>query len=177
MTKKALIISGSPRKLGNSDLLCDSFIKGVREKGNIAEKIYLRDKKIHFCTGCDSCSVNHECVYKDDMAELLEKMVEADVIVLSTSVYFYSMSGLMKNFIDRCVSRYTEISNKDFYFFATAADKDEAIGRTMDSLRGFTDCLNNATIKAELKVGGVWKKGEIVGNHYLEEAYILGLYI
>lgn len=59
------------------------------------------------------------------MAELNDKMVAADVIVLATSVYFYSMAGQLKVFIDRCVPRYTEMANKEFYFILTAADTNE----------------------------------------------------
>jgi hypothetical protein len=86
MSKKILVISGSLRKGGNSDILCDEFIKGAQESGNTAEKIYLKDKKIGFCTACYGCRETHECVQKDDMTEILEKMALADVDVLATSV-------------------------------------------------------------------------------------------
>ena len=56
------------------------------------------------------------------MAGILEKMIEADVIVMATPVYFYTMDAQMKTLIDRTCSRYTEIVNKEFYFIATAAD-------------------------------------------------------
>ncbi|MGN1394108.1 MAG: flavodoxin family protein [Succinivibrionaceae bacterium] len=177
MSKNILIIEGSARKHGNSDLLCDSFIKGAIEKNHHVEKVYLSDKQIHFCNGCESCSIHHKCVFNDDMQELLQKIIDADVIVLATPTYFYSMSGLMKNFIDRCVARYTEIKDKDFYFFAVAADKAETIDRVMNALQGFTDCLDNANIKVKLKVGDVWKKGAIANNKAIEEAYLLGLYV
>ncbi|HJD19638.1 MAG TPA: flavodoxin family protein, partial [Candidatus Avelusimicrobium excrementipullorum] len=81
MSKNVLIISASPRKGGNSDLLCDRFLAGAREAGHQAEKIFLRDKKINYCLGCGVCNTTHACVQKDDMAPLLDKMVAADVIV------------------------------------------------------------------------------------------------
>lgn len=120
--KKVLIISGSPRKNGNSDTLCNEFMKGAEESGNQVEKIRLAEKKLNFCTGCGTCNTTHKCVQKDDMEEMLNKMVEADVIVLATPAYFYGMSGQLKTFIDRTVPRYQEISNKDFYFIITSAD-------------------------------------------------------
>ncbi len=58
MSKKVLILSASPRKGGNSDLLCDQFLRGTKEAGNQAEKIFLRDKKIKYCTGCGTCQGN-----------------------------------------------------------------------------------------------------------------------
>ena len=70
MAKKVLIISSSPRKGGNSDLLCDEFMKGALEAGNEVEKIVLKDKTVHPCTGCSVCSMyGKPCPQKDDAAE------------------------------------------------------------------------------------------------------------
>ncbi|MBP2649471.1 MAG: ywqN 3 [Firmicutes bacterium] len=55
MSKNVLILSASPRKSGNSDLLCDQFMLGAKEAGNQAEKIFLRDIKINYCVGCYAC--------------------------------------------------------------------------------------------------------------------------
>jgi multimeric flavodoxin WrbA len=123
MSKKVLVLSASPRRGGNSDLLCDQFMFGVEEAGNPAEKIFVRDKKINCCTGCGTCyNMGKSCPQEDDMAEVLEKMIAADVIVMATPVYFYTMNGQMKTLIDRTCSRYTEIRDKDFYFIVAAAD-------------------------------------------------------
>lgn len=118
--KRVLIISASPRKNGNSDILCDRFAKGAAESGHKVEKIFLASENIGYCRGCGVCNSTHKCVQKDDMAEILDKMVTADAIVLATPVYFYTMDGQMKTFIDRTVPRYTEITDKDFYFIMTA---------------------------------------------------------
>ena len=125
MRKNVLIISASPRKGGNSDTLCDEFLRGAQSVGHAAEKVFLREKKIGYCIGCGICNNIHQCVQKDDMSDILDKMVKADVIVMATPVYFYTMDAQMKTFIDRTVPRYTEISGKDFYFIVTAADTDE----------------------------------------------------
>ena len=87
MNKKVLVISASPRKGGNSDTLCDQFILGAKESGNQTEKIFLRDKKIGYCVACDQCHKNDGvCSQKDDMAQILEKMIDSDVIVMATPV-------------------------------------------------------------------------------------------
>ena len=57
MSKKVLILSGSPRKDGNSDMLCNEFMRGAAESGNEVEKIRVAEKKIGFCTGCYSCRI------------------------------------------------------------------------------------------------------------------------
>ena len=64
MGKSVLVIAGSPRKGGNSDILCDQFIKGCEEAGHTAEKIYLRDKKINFCLACYVCKENRSLLPK-----------------------------------------------------------------------------------------------------------------
>ncbi len=122
--KKVLIISASPRRGGNCDILCSQFEKGAREAGHQVETVYLQNQKIGGCLGCGGCYPSRTCVQQDGMAPLLDKLVVADVIVLATPVYFYSMSGQLKTFIDRTVPRYTELTNKDFYFSLTAADTD-----------------------------------------------------
>ncbi len=173
--KNILILSSTPRRGGNSDLLCDEFMKGALEAEHKVEKIALREKDIHPCLGCDVCQSTHACVQKDDMAALLDKLVAADVIVMATPVYFYTMCGQMKTFIDRTVPRYTEISGKEFYFIATAADgKREALVRTIDAFRGFTDCLEDAREQGVLLAPGVWKKGEVAGTSAMEQAHAMG---
>ena len=176
MNKKILVLSSSPRKGGNSDSLCDELIKGAKEAGHQAEKIFLRDKVIHYCTGCGICSMyGKPCPQKDDAAEIIEKMITADVIVMATPVYFYTMSAQMKTMIDRTCARYTEINNKEFYFIVTAADTNkQAMERTLEGFRGFLDCLNGAVEKGAIYCTGVWKIGEIEHKSVLKEAYETG---
>ena len=91
MNKKVLILSGSPRKNGNSDILCDEFMRGAEESGNRVEKIRVAEKNIGYCKGCYYCkNSGGECVIKDDMAEVLQKMIDADVIVLASLFLFHS---------------------------------------------------------------------------------------
>lgn len=176
MNKKVLVLSASFRKNGNSNLLCDEFIKGALEAGHAVEKIYLNDKKINFCRGCGVCNTTHKCVQEDDMEEILDKMVEADVIVMATPIYFYAMNGQMKTLIDRTVPRYTEISNKDFYFIIAAADDNKAnMQRALEGFRGFTeDCLDGAREKGVIYGLGAWQAGEIKNSPTMQEAYQMG---
>ena len=174
MEKKVLVLAGSPRKGGNSDLLCDELIRGAKESGNIVEKVYVQDLHIRPCLACYGCRGKGICVQKDAMAEVLEKMIAADVIVLATPVYFYSMDGQMKTMIDRTLPRYTEITNKQFIFIATAAAGAKAMERTIDSLRGFTDCLPGAKVKNIIYGAGVYQKGEVANTEAMKEAFWAG---
>jgi multimeric flavodoxin WrbA len=176
MNKNILIISSSPRKGGNSDLLCDELKKGTEEMGHCAEKISLREKKINYCTGCGTCiNGNNGCPQKDDMKEILEKMISSDVIVMATPVYFYTMCAQMKTLIDRSCARYTEIRNKDFYFILTAADgSKKALERTVEEFRGFLFCLNGAKEKEIIWGTGAWNKGDIKNSVAMKNAYEIG---
>jgi multimeric flavodoxin WrbA len=177
MGKKVIVISASPRKGGNSDILCDEFIKGAQESGHEAEKIFLREKEIKFCTGCGYCTTNEytECATNDDMAGILEKMLVADVIVFSTPIYFYSMSGQMKTFIDRMCAVYTRIVNKDFYYIMTAAENSEStVQFALGEFKGLMACLNNPHEKGYLFAGGVWHKGEVLNTDFPKKAYEMG---
>lgn len=163
MSKKVLILSGSPRKSGNSDLLCDEFLKGADEAGHEVEKIFLRDKQIAYCNACYYCQKSGgECAIKDDMAEILEKISEADVIVLASPVYFYSIDAQMKAVIDRCVAKWEEIKNKEFYYIMTAAEDSETVmDCTLECFRGFAKCLDGSTQKGVIFAKGVMKKAKL----------------
>ena len=176
MSKKVLVLSASPRKGGNSDLLCDQFMLGAKEAGHTVEKIFLRDKEINYCTGCGACyNMENSCPQEDDMPEVLEKMITSDLIVMATPVYFYTMNGQMKTLIDRTCSRYTEIKDKDFYFIVAAADDNkQAMERTIEGFRGFTSCLEGPEEKGIVYGTGVWHMGEIKGHPAMKQAYEMG---
>lgn len=174
--KKVLILSSSPRRGGNSDTLCDEFLRGAVEEGNKVEKIFLRDKNINYCTGCSACSLyGKPCPQKDDAEEIISKMLVADVIVMATPVYFYTMSAQMKTLIDRCCGLYTKMDHKEFYFIVTAAEDDkEKILRTIDTFQGFLDCLESPVIKGVVLGLGVWHAGEIKNKKAMQDAYEMG---
>lgn len=176
MNKKVLVIASSPRKQGNSDMLCDEFIRGAKETGNITERIYLRDKNINYCTGCGFCFDHQgECSQKDDMLELKQKMMEADVIVMATPVYFYTMTGQLKTFIDRNCFFYTLLKEKDFYFIMTAADNSKsAMDRVMEEFRGYLTCLDDVKEKDVIYGISAWNKGDIINSPSMKDAYEMG---
>ena len=151
-------------------------MRGAAESGNRVEKIFLRDKSISPCLGCGVCSLHRKpCPQKDDMEEIIGKMLAADVIVMGTPVYFYAMSAQMKMVIDRCCGPYTEMKDKEFYFIATAAEDDGAImDRIVANFMGFLDCLENPVVKGALFCGGVWHAGDIKGSLKLGDAYEMG---
>ena len=164
--KKVLILSGSPRKGGNSDILCDQFAKGALDAGNEVEKIFVAEKKISMCTGCYFCK-NHggRCAFNDDMEDVLQKIIDCDVLVLSSPVYFYSISAQLKAVIDRTVARWTEIANKDLYYIATAAEEEkDTLNTTLACFHGFARCIDGYEEKGTLYGKGVYEKGAVLNR-------------
>lgn len=96
---KILFISGSPRK-GNTEHVLGKIYEAVDTDSK--ELILLKDKDIKFCKGCLTCYTRPNCTIKDDMDIILPKVLDADVLVLGTPNYYENVSGLMKNFMDRC---------------------------------------------------------------------------
>ncbi len=176
MSKKVLILSGSPRKCGNSDILCDEFMRGAMESGNEVEKIRVSEKKIGYCMGCYYCA-NHngECAIKDDMAEIMEKLINADVIVLASPVYFYSIDAQLKAVIDRTVCRWTEVKDKEFYYIMTAADGEKSsMDTTLACFRGYAECVEGAKEMGIIYGTGVYDKGEVKDTIHMKKAYEMG---
>ncbi len=175
MSKKVLILSGSPRKGGNSDLLCDQFAKGAAEAGHAVEKLRVAEKKVGYCCACYACKETGICAIKDDMAEILQKMIEADVLVLASPVYFYSIDAQLKAVIDRTVARWLEVKNKEFYYIVTAAEAGKAAAETtLACFRGYADCVQGAKEMGVIYGLGAYEKGEILGHPAMEQAYAMG---
>lgn len=180
MSKRILMISSSPRRHGNSDRICDEFMQGALDAGNQVEKVFLADYLIHYCLGCGSCSRKQDgkCVQSDDMALILEKMVQADIIVFATPVYFYNMAAQMKTLIDRTCPRYNELGNKAYYIIMSAAEEDRAIMDTvLQSFQGFFNCLENVQLKQVIYGLGIWEMDDVEHTPVLKEAYQIGNHI
>lgn len=112
---KVLAINASPRgKNGFTDRMLQPLLNGMQQAGAIIEAIYLADKKVHHCIGCCSCLLKTpgKCVFNDDMELFLEKIIDVDLIVYGTPLYFFTMSGLLKNFFDRTLPLVSPFTKK-----------------------------------------------------------------
>lgn len=174
--KNVIIISSSPRINGNSELLCKEFCKGATESGHNVTFVNLRDYKIDYCIGCYACKTLGECFKKDDGNKLAKLLLDADVIVFATPVYFYSMSGQLKVFIDRLTPYYTKIK-ADIYLIATMYDRNpNAIESTFEAIRGLTrDCCEGCVEKGVIVGHSLGRRGKVEGYpDLLSEAYNMG---
>jgi multimeric flavodoxin WrbA len=98
---KTLGISASPRRDGNSDLLLRQALSGAEEAGSAVEFLRLCDYRIEGCRECYDCSATGVCSTKDDYQPILDKMLEADRLILATPVFFMTVSAQAKLLIDR----------------------------------------------------------------------------
>ncbi len=176
--KKVVIISSSFRENGNSYMLCKEFKRGAEKAGNEVELITLKEN-LKYCTGCEKCEKTGKCFHKDGVNKILKKIVNSDVLVFASPIYFYNISGQLKTFIDRTLPVYHLIHDKDFYFLGTCADRrEEAFDNAMSSIEGFLDSLKNVELKGYVYGINVFEKGEMKDNSpAMKKAYDLGFSI
>ena len=176
MSKKVLVISTSPRKGGNSDVLADEFVRGAQEGGNSVEKVTLYDKTIGFCKGCLACQSTRRCVIHDDADTITQKMLTADVIAFATPIYYYGMCGQMKTMLDRSNPLFSaDYRFRDIYLLAAAAEEDaHTVDGAVTGLMGWIDCFEKASLAGTVFAGGVTAVGEIQGHPALKKAYEMG---
>ena len=89
MSKKVVVLSTSLRSSSNSELLAKSFVEGAKKSGNEVEYITLKNKNIRFCTGCLTCQKTGRCAIKDDVTDIMDSVLNADVVVWATPIYYF----------------------------------------------------------------------------------------
>lgn len=176
--KHIVILSGSPRKNGNTNLLCRQFQQGAEEAGHSVRFIPLAEKRIGFCRACDACMHNGGvCIQKDDMADILCAFQQADVVVLATPVYFYGVSAQMKACIDRTYPIWQHLGRKEVYYIVSAGLGEDIIARSLGDLDGFVEHFEQYEIKGRLYASNVMEAGAVRTLPVMEAAYQAGLHV
>ena len=174
-----LILSGSPRKGGNSELLAGAFAKGASAQHHV-EIVSVRDVKVNPCLGCNACFVSksNSCAQKDDMTLIYEKMNQADMLVIASPVYFYGISAQLKAVIDRFHNPIRDSFHikKMALLLVGAATLPELFDAILTE---YNLCLKFFNIEdaGKVLVRGVKDKGDIKTTDSLNEAYMIGLSI
>lgn len=160
-------------------MLANQFVEGAKAAGNEVEKISLVGKNIQFCKGCLGCQKLGHCIIRDDVNDIMDKVMKADVICWATPIYYYEMSGQMKTLIDRMNGMYEQdYQFRDVYLLTTAAeDETETPKRAEAGLMGWIDCYPKSRLAGTLFCGGVNDAREIEGNAKLQDAFELGKYV
>lgn len=171
-----VILSGSPRKDGNTEMLAQAFAEGASLRHKV-EIISVREYKVAPCIGCNACFGNKDniCCQKDDMTFIYEKLNVADMLVIATPVYFYGVSAQLKTVIDRLHNPIRDTFNiKRMALLAVGA---ASLPNLFDAiLAEYRLCLSFFNIEdaGTVLVRGVKDKGDIKGCGALKEAYDLG---
>ena len=180
---KVLGIMGSPRMKGNTDLLLDEALKGVESQQAEVEKILADKLQIAPCKEYYACLKDGKCVIKDDMDDIYDKLLIADVVIIASPMFFYTVSAQLMLLISRCqalwarkyVLKNMDIPEKKGAFIAVGATRGEKLfdGPKL-TIKYFFQAIN-AGYTDELLVRGVDKKGEIKDHPTaLSDAYELG---
>ena len=178
MGKKIIVLNGSPRKNGNTSSLVTAFRDGAESAGHSVTEFWLEGMNINGCRGCCAGGKNPEspCVQKDDMAQIYPAYKEADVVVLASPLYYWTISGQLKCAFDRlfavaeCDPGYTNPRKESALLMAAEGNGFEETVYWYDRLMGhigWKDC-------GKVLCGGVMAVGDIEGKPELEEARRLG---
>lgn len=173
---KIVVLIGSVRKNGNTEILANAFSDGVKHNNDV-EIISIADYKVNPCIGCNSCFTRegNTCFQNDDMQKIYKKLAEADVIVMASPVYFYGISSQLKAIIDRL---HTPLRNtfkvKKLGLILVAA---ATLPSVFDSIElQYQLVLDYFKLQdvGKILVTGVKDRGDIKGSQALIEAYQLG---
>lgn len=173
--KTVLILSSSPRRGGNSEALCLQFKNGAEEAGNNVEMININDYDIRYFDQREYDRAA-SAAETDDAAAIIAKMKAADVIVLSSPVYFYNMTGQLKALIDRTYGHENDLQGKEFFYISTSTDRDEdATDGVFEAFHGFARCLYGSVERGVIRGNGARNRGDIDNHPAMQQAYMMGL--
>ena len=172
---KILVITGSPRRKGNSAILADNFIKGAEEAGHTVFRFDAAFKKVHPCTGCNHCGMDGPCVFNDDFNEVRSNIIDADAVVFASPMYYFGLSAQIKTVIDRfyAINGQIHVSKKTALLMTyadTVAKEAQPIlshYETLINYLGWEDC-------GRVIASGVWTAGSVKNTKFPEQAYKLG---
>jgi multimeric flavodoxin WrbA len=184
---KVLGLFGSPRKGGNTDLLLEEALKGAEAEGAETERLRLSDFDITPCRECLACYDQGKCIILDDMQKIYPKLLEADIIILASPVFFYGVTAWAKALIDRCQALWArkyilkdpylgkEGKRRQGFLISVGGTKGEKVfDGAILTTRYFFDVLN-ADYVGELVFKQIDAKGDILKHpDALHEAYEAG---
>lgn len=172
---KILVITGSPRKNGNSNTLVDNFIKGAEEVGHNVVRFDSAFKSVHPCVACNKCGMNGQCVFKDDFEFIRNNIVDADAVVFASPMYYFGISAQIKAVIDRfyAINGQIHVPKKAVLILTyadTSAKEAQPIISHYETLLNYLSWSDAGKVIAS----GVWTEGDVNRTQYPKQAYELG---
>ena len=165
MRKKIVVITGSPRKKGNSIAMTDAFIQSAEQLGHTVTRFDAADKRLTGCHACETCfKTGKACSFDDDFNTVAPAILEADAVVFTMPVYWYSIPSQIKAVIDRmysfCVAG-KDVAGKECALIACCEEEDRTV---LDGVRipmERTAALNKWKMVGEVLIPGVLNVGDI----------------
>lgn len=184
---KVLGILGSPRKGGNTELLLEEALKGAEAEGAEVERLRLTDYNIIPCKECLACYKEGNCIILDDMAKIYPKLLEADIILLASPIFFYGVTAWAKALIDRCQALWARKyqlkdpsygkggrKRKGFFISVGGTKGQKTFEGAILTTKYFFDVLN-AEYAGELVLREVDAKGDVLKHpEALQQAFEAG---
>lgn len=173
---KIVVLTGSPRKNGNSAYLAEQFIKGAEENGHEVFRFDCAFKQVGPCRACNRCGMDGPCVFNDDFQELRSHLIDADMVVFATPMYYFGISAQMKRVIDRFYAINGQIKgvSKKAVFLMTYADTSRKEAKPMlVHYHTLMDYLGWTSV-GEVVASEVWTAGSVRNTDYPQQVYQLG---
>lgn len=181
MSKKILILNGSPRLKGNTAQMVNEFKRGAEEAGNEVTVFDLKRMDIKTCLGCCKGGKDPDspCVQKDDMEQIYPAYEMADVLVLASPMYYWSVTAILKAAFDRLFAvaekdpNYRNPYKETVLLMASEGDTEDNFKPVLDYYHSLLHHLDWKSL-GEINAGGVFNVGDIVGHPKLKECYQMG---
>lgn len=172
---KILVLTGSPRKGGNSSILADSFIKGAAEAGHTVVRFDAAFKKVNPCTGCNHCGMNGPCIFNDDFNFVRDNITDAGAVVFASPMYYFGLSAQLKAVIDRfyAINGRIHIPKKAVLLMTYANTRPSQAAPIESHYEVLLDYLG-WTDAGRVIAPGVWQAGAVNRTDYPRQAYELG---
>lgn len=173
---KITVLEGSPHRRGSSNMLAGEFIRGAREAGHSVRVLDAAHMQIHPCLGCDSCGMNGPCVQKDDNREIRDALLDSDMAVFVTPIYYFGMSAQLKAVIDRFYSYTMKLSGKGLKTVLITAswDDDEDVMPCLESYYRKLCRYMNFDDAGRILGTGCGTPAMTARSGHMREAYLLG---
>jgi multimeric flavodoxin WrbA len=180
--KRIVILKGSPRRNGNSNMLADQVAAGAQTGGAEVTTFFLQEMRLEGCSGCDACQqgMDEDCIIDDDMVKIYPKLKTADAIVLASAVYTFTITAQLKACIDRWYAFDRPgghlLGSKTLALLLTFGDSDIYTSGGVNAIGTYKDLVRYLKANsAGILYGSASKAGEIAGNKALmDDAYKLG---
>lgn len=174
-TMDILVLTGSPRKQGNSNLLAAEFIRGAKEAGHSINRFDAAQSDVHGCIACNSCGMDGPCVFKDDFETVRRHIIPADMVVFATPMYYFGISSQLKAVVDRfyAINGQIHVPKKAALLMTyanTAKKQAQPIEAHYDTLLDYLGWRDVGRVIAP----GVWTEGSIRSTPWPQKAYELG---